>query len=272
MNNFRKQLGDKWFLMTTYPWQSVEMANYDKQTHINTWILGWIWALNGIVAGTLFASPILDIFHIKDANFEHFVGIVMAVVVGFMVQLFGWIIFISFSMSPNNPVRPLVLSLFTVLVALVGFAIFRSIGTIGNIGLTVRFCVGLLLISYIVILFLTSFLVFVSSLLGFFFLRFGVRDIADSMYEKTSSDYLLIMYLPFLLSLFCIYWGFIHLDTNWELAGKGTGLSLILKVFLGFVFSALPKVLSLLGISAFFTGLTTTIRATHKDNKASNIK
>src|SRR5271165_616428 len=70
MSKFSKFLGKKLFLMSTFPLQEIRMEGYTKRVHFFNWIIGWLWAISGIFAGSLFALPLLNIIQIHGTTNE----------------------------------------------------------------------------------------------------------------------------------------------------------------------------------------------------------
>lgn len=100
MGDFRKfwvtvrdvYLRDTWkyglYSMLAPPWK----RGSDKERN-NTWfpwLLGWSWALAGMVAGALVAPSLVNFAGLADTSYQDWLVIGVALVSGFVVQLLGW--------------------------------------------------------------------------------------------------------------------------------------------------------------------------------------
>jgi hypothetical protein len=104
---FRRLLAEKWFLTTSLPTQRIVMSGYSKPDHCFTFVIGWLWIVSGIIVGSLISLPLIDALNIHTTSLELFrsigititwetlVSIGIALLVGFIVQLIGWLFLIS---------------------------------------------------------------------------------------------------------------------------------------------------------------------------------
>jgi hypothetical protein len=89
MSGFMEDMKTRWLDMLTPPWRDVE-PDEDKFVHIATWIIGWIWALAGILLGAVFAPYLLEVWGFADSAYQDIMVIGVATLAGFLVQFFGW--------------------------------------------------------------------------------------------------------------------------------------------------------------------------------------
>jgi hypothetical protein len=242
MKKSRRPLEEKWRLMTTFPWQEVEIEGYSKRLHFVAWILGWLWAISGILAGSLLALPLLDAFHIQGTPFASPASIAVAIGMGFAVQLLGWLLLILASTAKwlTNVFFALdlgVLLAFITIATLGGMAVLFSLIVLGTLALTGVDVLGDLekLIPVFVISALSGVLIIPCMILG-----------ADNLDNPTEIPSVFQILLPFSASGFCISWFFTHSGSDIILASKSAGWAFALKILSTVVFPAIGKLLTLL--------------------------
>jgi hypothetical protein len=266
MSEFRRFLGKKWFLMSTFPFQEIKMEGYTKRIHFYTWIIGWLWAISGIFAGSLLALPLLNIIQVRGTTNETLASTFVAITVGFIIQMVGWMLLIA---AINYKAVATVLTI----IALAPF-IFLTLLVIYSLGIldvlgAIIYIVTLIILgdgidfhgvdfyfndfffdASIIIRLIIFFLVIAAAwrILSFILGGFGsLVGETDNEEENVSIGTGLI--LPFSLSGLYIYWFFTHLGANFGLVSTSVAIAFVLKIlFGGTIFSATGKLLNLLGL------------------------
>jgi hypothetical protein len=131
--------------MLTPPWQNVD-ADEDKLLHTLAWILGWMWALAGIILGALISPYLLTTWGLMNSTYHDLVVICVAAVMGFLVQFLvqflGWALlfsaFLADELFTRDTNRESLLAVFIIVficlplpLALVDYGIYLYVSTIG---------------------------------------------------------------------------------------------------------------------------------------------
>jgi hypothetical protein len=77
-----------WLFMLTPPWRDVEGG--DNRGHTFLWLVGWAWAVAGILLGVVIAPYFLDVWGLADSSFQVSIVIGIAALAGFLLQFLGW--------------------------------------------------------------------------------------------------------------------------------------------------------------------------------------
>jgi hypothetical protein len=78
-----------WFAMLTPPWRSMSPGE-ERGYQITMWVVGWMWAVAGIILGAVIAPYILATVGIANSQYQDALVIGVAAVAGFLVQFAGW--------------------------------------------------------------------------------------------------------------------------------------------------------------------------------------
>lgn len=80
-----------WLYMFEPPWRH-SRPKYQQKAHWFVWVVGWAWALAGLILGAAVAPVALRLIGLVDSPNEFWLSIGMAVLVGFFGQVLGWIL------------------------------------------------------------------------------------------------------------------------------------------------------------------------------------
>jgi hypothetical protein len=109
------------------------------------WVLGWAWAIAGLVGGALFAPSVAQFLGLAHSAYSDWIVIVVAILAGFFVQLLGWLVAIvgftaiSFAEgffdidigAPGWLSTPLFLVIAPLPMVVVGYGIIRYLNWVG---------------------------------------------------------------------------------------------------------------------------------------------
>ena len=148
---FTDDLSLTWLYMLEPPWYG---PDYDRSDHWVIWVVGWAWAVSGVVLGALVAPSILRWAGVSSTQYQDWLVIVVALLAGILVQLLGWCMYIVVIKGAvylfDGFFRDVIGLLFLVVCILpfagVGYCIYRYliwVGT-GQRSITVAFAVTFL--------------------------------------------------------------------------------------------------------------------------------
>jgi hypothetical protein len=147
-----------WAYMLEAPWRDTGTAT-DKFDHWAFWVLGWAWAIPGLLLGALVAPSLIHLVGLSNSGYQAGIDIGVSVVAGFLVQLVGWVaiwlpsFIVGGSVDwPDWIAYPIVVLLWVLPFVAVGYGLYRYftwVGT-GQARVTTAF-VGALLIKVFVI-------------------------------------------------------------------------------------------------------------------------
>jgi hypothetical protein len=187
MNDFVEIFRYFWLMMLTPPWRDVQSdeAGGDKFFHVIFWLVGWIWALTGIILGAVLSPYLLEVGGVADSPYQDVIVIGIATIAGFFVQFLGWLVVTLFGfivvgiIGPLTRTEPGDIALFLVLLIALplpligaGYGIylyaakigikegFVSVGVIGGVLVKLTVALGLPLLKTIIV--------------GFIFARFMI--------------------------------------------------------------------------------------------------
>jgi hypothetical protein len=156
MRGFKRTLSLSWKFMLTPPWKETDLPT--KLYHWVDWVVGWVWSLAGMVGGAFLAPVLLLRFGLRDGPYQDALVIAVTAAGGFVVQLAGWLLLTVTTIAPTawlskrgafkQPLtwleRPswmvipaglvllgIVLTIFTLPLAAVGYGLLRYLTTIG---------------------------------------------------------------------------------------------------------------------------------------------
>lgn len=89
MGGFGSSLKRFWLWMIDPPWRDNGRGN-DLSYHWVFWLIGWAWAVVGLVGGALAAPSLVQLAGLGNLPYQDELVIGIAVVTGFLVQLLGW--------------------------------------------------------------------------------------------------------------------------------------------------------------------------------------
>ncbi len=162
MGEFMDSVRDAWFSMLEPPWRH---TGTDKKSvrlgHWFLWLIGWAWALAGLVLGALVAPSLVQLAGLSDTLYLDWLIIAIAVLAGFLVQLLGWCLLIAWVpisgllvVGAIGRIMAVILLVIACLLpfAGVGYALYRYFALVGADQRTVTIAfVGGLLVKTLVI-------------------------------------------------------------------------------------------------------------------------
>jgi hypothetical protein len=93
-----RYLSHIWLAMLIPPWREAEPGGR-RFSRLFYWIVGWVWALAGIILGAVIAPYLLGIWELANSPYQDALVIGIAAIAGFVVQFLGWrLMVILFSM------------------------------------------------------------------------------------------------------------------------------------------------------------------------------
>ena len=154
MVRFTNAIKSFWLDMLVPPWR--HSGPDDRFDHWASWLIGWAWALSGLVLGALIAPLLVRFAGLSNASYQDALVIGIAVFAGFVVQLFGWCLWLFFFLCIQN--MPEYLRVWGTPVVLVlplaasGYGVYRYLTWVGagQRSVTIAFVGGLLIKTFII--------------------------------------------------------------------------------------------------------------------------
>jgi len=78
-----------WLWMFQPPWRHSGRGD-EQASHWFIWLLGWAWALAGLVLGAVAAPSLMQVAGLSDTSYQGALMIGVVVLEGFLVQVLGW--------------------------------------------------------------------------------------------------------------------------------------------------------------------------------------
>jgi hypothetical protein len=168
MRELMDMLKGTWLAMLEPPWRN-SVAGLTPFQHQAVWLIGWAWAIAGLILGAFFAPSLVQYVGLANTPYRDELDIGIAVLAGFLVQLLGWLLLLPFVLAVQrinyralaNP--RLLLSVLAIIasvpvpLAAVGYALYRYFTWVGTgQGLVTTGFVGGLLIKTFLIPFIKS--------------------------------------------------------------------------------------------------------------------
>jgi hypothetical protein len=87
MGEFVDYLKVAWSDMLEPPWQDSTLC---RSEHWRSWLLGWAWAVSGVLLGALIAPALTQQLGLENTSYQDTFVIAVAFIAGFLVQFLGW--------------------------------------------------------------------------------------------------------------------------------------------------------------------------------------
>src|SRR5262249_16380771 len=136
------------------PWRDTRSQS-ERDIHLLTWLLGWAWALAGLVGGALVAPALVQFAGLSDTLYQDWLLIGVALLPAFLVQLGGWSLMLLLVRTPRWSERQLLLVFYPVaslpLIG-VGYGLYRYFTWVDadQRSVTVAFVGGLLVKTFLI--------------------------------------------------------------------------------------------------------------------------
>ena len=146
-----------WLWMFQPPWRHSGLGD-ERASHWFTWLLGWAWALAGLILGAVVAPLLVQYAGLSDTSYQGALMIGVVVLEGFLVQVLGWCVLaliFSFGKAVSLPKAlgwPVLLVVFVLPLVGVGYALysyFTRVGA-GQGVVTILFVGGLLVKTFLI--------------------------------------------------------------------------------------------------------------------------
>jgi hypothetical protein len=89
MGRFWVELKNAWADMLESPWRHTGPDDL-RRAHWVNWLVGWAWAVAGLVLGALVAPKLIEVAGLKNIPHQDWLIVAVAIIAGFSVHLFGW--------------------------------------------------------------------------------------------------------------------------------------------------------------------------------------
>jgi hypothetical protein len=82
-----------WLAMLTPPWQKADPEDNSKD--VLAWVIGWVWAIAGVILGAVIAPYILEPSGFTSSPYQDAIVVGTATVGGFLVRFIDWRLVVS---------------------------------------------------------------------------------------------------------------------------------------------------------------------------------
>jgi len=146
-----------WLWMLQPPWRHSGLGD-ERVSHWFIWLLGWAWALAGLVLGALVAPSLVQVAGLSDTPYQGALVIGVVALAGFLVQVLGWcLLALIFGVGktvslPKALGWSVLLVVFVLPLAGVGYALNRYFTWDGarQLSVTIAFVGGLLVKTFLI--------------------------------------------------------------------------------------------------------------------------
>jgi hypothetical protein len=150
MDYLMDELKRAWLDMLEPPWRD-SGSDKERFNHWFLWLVGWTWALAGLVLGALVAPSLVQVAGFSSTPYEDALVVGVAVLAGFIVQLLGWLIGALAGLITASWLDGTLVATVVVLpLAGVGYGIYRYLTWVGagQRSVTIAFVGGLLIKTF----------------------------------------------------------------------------------------------------------------------------
>jgi hypothetical protein len=118
-----------WLWMLQPPWRHSGRGD-EQPSHWFIWLLGWAWALAGLILGAVVAPSIVQVAGLSDNPYQGALLLGVVVLAGYLVQVLGWcVLALIFGVGkavslPKALGWPVLLVVFVLPLAGVGYALY----------------------------------------------------------------------------------------------------------------------------------------------------